>query len=576
MRRVLFPALALLLPFLVLALAEGGLRLLGVHAGDRAVFIPVPGHPDYRVFNPAYAARYFQGFRPAVAYDPFREEREEGTFRVFVLGGSSAAGFPYHAAYAFPERLAQRFVATGRTVEVVNLGMTAVNSYTLWDLAEAVADQAPDAVLIYAGHNEYYGAFGAGSTVYGLANQRWLKRLVLRLKHLVLYRLLESLLAPEAASAPTDRTMMARVVRTAGIAPGSPTYRAGIDQFAENMASVLATFRARGIPVYLGTLTSNLADQPPLGDDPEASAAYARGRERLAAGDTVEARRAFVRARQHDPVRFRAPDTLNAIIRGLAAQPGVTLVPVAAAFHAHGLEGNALFDDHLHPNARGYDLMAEAFFRALAPGDPHDVVPPVPDPYERAVVALQLARLKGGYPFDKTATPEEANRRFQALLNRRRRMGPSDSLAVLSLTHGLLPPQALLTAVRSAVARRDTLAALRLYYGLLPWQPFNLRIKDEAVGLAVKVDPALPVVGDVLRLAVRHTRTPDHLDALAAVELRRGRLGPAGVWLAAVERVLPEDPVMLFNTARLRVLEGDTAAARAYFERYRRAQAKRP
>src|SRR5258705_11816531 len=50
------------------------------------------------------------------------------------------------------------------TVEVVNLGIAATNSYAIADLAHDVIAQRPDAILIYAGHNEYYGALGAGST----------------------------------------------------------------------------------------------------------------------------------------------------------------------------------------------------------------------------------------------------------------------------------------------------------------------------------------------------------------------------------------------------------------------------
>ena len=42
------------------------------------------------------------------------------------------------------------------TIEVVNISMTAVNSYTVLDLLPGVLDQKPDLVLIYAGHNEYY------------------------------------------------------------------------------------------------------------------------------------------------------------------------------------------------------------------------------------------------------------------------------------------------------------------------------------------------------------------------------------------------------------------------------------
>ena len=41
--------------------------------------------------------------------------------------------------------------------------MAAVNSYVLLDFVDEILDVDPDAVLIYAGHNEYLGVFGVAS-----------------------------------------------------------------------------------------------------------------------------------------------------------------------------------------------------------------------------------------------------------------------------------------------------------------------------------------------------------------------------------------------------------------------------
>jgi lysophospholipase L1-like esterase len=57
---------------------------------------------------------------------------------------------------------ALRDVLPSDTVEVVNLGIAATNSYAILDFSREIIDQHPDAVMIYAGHNEYYGALGVG------------------------------------------------------------------------------------------------------------------------------------------------------------------------------------------------------------------------------------------------------------------------------------------------------------------------------------------------------------------------------------------------------------------------------
>ena len=42
--------------------------------------------------------------------------------------------------------------------------MAAVSSYVLLDFADEIIAQQPDAVMIYAGHNEYLGIGGVGSS----------------------------------------------------------------------------------------------------------------------------------------------------------------------------------------------------------------------------------------------------------------------------------------------------------------------------------------------------------------------------------------------------------------------------
>ena len=72
------------------------------------------------------------------------------------------------ARYAFADKSTLRYPTKtismpDKTVEVINLGISAVNSYTLFDQVDEIIEQKPDAILIYAGHNEFYGALGVGS-----------------------------------------------------------------------------------------------------------------------------------------------------------------------------------------------------------------------------------------------------------------------------------------------------------------------------------------------------------------------------------------------------------------------------
>jgi lysophospholipase L1-like esterase len=56
----------------------------------------------------------------------------------------------------------------------------------------------------------------------------------------------------------------------------------------------------------------------------------------------------------------------NALIRTVASQEGAALADIEPAFYqAAGNDLAQLFSDHVHPNDRGYDVISDAFFRAI-------------------------------------------------------------------------------------------------------------------------------------------------------------------------------------------------------------------
>ncbi|NNE35888.1 MAG: hypothetical protein HKN13_11650, partial [Rhodothermales bacterium] len=67
LKPVLFRVAAVLVPLLVLALVEMGLRFLGVAENDTQPFRRVEGHDDYLLLNGDYTGRYFGSFRPGVS-----------------------------------------------------------------------------------------------------------------------------------------------------------------------------------------------------------------------------------------------------------------------------------------------------------------------------------------------------------------------------------------------------------------------------------------------------------------------------------------------------------------------------
>src|SRR4029078_12678381 len=163
-----FLAITLAFPFILLLVLEAAL-IIGKYGGSTSAFVAAPliGN-DYLIPNGNVAKRYFPEEKnpPSPPRDVFLAKKPAHSMLIFVLGESSAAGFPYphNGTFARVLKDALTDILPADTVEVINLAMAATNSYAIVDLATDVIAQHPDAVLIYGGHNEYYGALGAGST----------------------------------------------------------------------------------------------------------------------------------------------------------------------------------------------------------------------------------------------------------------------------------------------------------------------------------------------------------------------------------------------------------------------------
>ncbi len=379
-RRRTFLAITLLAPLLLLAGAEAVLRLAGVGALE-PLFIPVPKAEGFLQPNPAAVQRFFPDPRraPEVSIDTtwFPERRPPGTLRVFVQGGSSAAGFPY-GRWASPAALLQQRLQRAypeREIEVINTGMAAVTSYALLDFADEIIARQPDAVIVYAGHNEFLGIGGVGSSL-ASANSPALARAIAGLRRLHLYRALErglGSLGPGAdPMAAREGTLMSKVAAERSIPLGSPLYERGLEQFRGNLDRLLGKYQAAGIPVFVGTLASNERDLPPFAssDDPtdSAQARFEQGRAMEAAGDYAAARTEYLAAKDRDELRFRAPEEFNEVIRVAAAAHGATVVDVQttlASASSNGIIGAGLMLEHVHPNVEGYFRLASAYFPAL-------------------------------------------------------------------------------------------------------------------------------------------------------------------------------------------------------------------
>jgi lysophospholipase L1-like esterase len=373
-----FYAVSVLFPVMFLVLLELFLRIINYgYNFDQWVNV---GEGKY-ITNSDIGRKYYTSgaFNPTTSEDEFNIHKTANAFRVFVLGESSAEGFPYSPMGSFPRYIRRRLelVYPNTPIEVINLGMTAINSYTLLDLLPGVLDEKPDLVLVYAGHNEYYGALGVGS-VQSFGSSRTLIRLMMRLNDFRITQLVRnsidwalSLLSSEKST--PSGTLMSRMAKDKYILLNSKVFNAGLQQFKENMTDILKLIHDKGVPVILGRLVSNLKDQKPFisvttPGYPTADEVYKEAQNELNNKHFTEADSLFKLAKDLDALRFRAPEEMNKIIDDLGLEFHDAVVPIDSIFNSASpdeIVGDNLLVDHLHPNVTGYQLMGKAFYDCM-------------------------------------------------------------------------------------------------------------------------------------------------------------------------------------------------------------------
>ena len=620
-----------LIPIAFFALLEGGLRLAD-YGEDYPLFEPLAEDARYRVRNAEVARRYFarQANIPAPLHDVFAARKGTDEVRLFVQGGSTAAGFPFYGGGAFSRMLEHRLQRTfpDKTVEVVNTAMDAVNSYTLLDLADEIVEERPDAVLIYAGHNEYYGALGVGSTE-SLGRFRGLVNAYLGLRHLRTVQLLRNALSglsapPDADGGEERATMMEQMVGEQTIPYGSADYDLGLRQFESNLDALLDRYARAEIPVFVATIASNERDQAPFetvfasdtdraawqraydrgveasrrGDGAEAvdgfteavrldslaaSGFYALGRAREAVGDTAAAREAFVAARDRDALRFRAPEAVNDVIREVAARRGATVVDVQGALRRAapgGTIGEEHMLEHLHPTLDGYFLIADAFYDALRDaGAIGDWSRPVTaeaarrdlplTPADSLVGVLRVRRLKSFWPFVPRGTSAPRG----------------DTLTVRTGFDRVV--QALYT---DSAPWLDATGELATYYEQQGDLPRALQAREAVVAAyPMFAQPRLGLAGVYLRAgrlneaeaafqqaAARDPRASGPLAMLGSVAAQRGDLGRAIEYFERARALDPGNPTVLYNLGVAYAMTGQRGPASTALQQLLRVQPGNP
>lgn len=418
-KKIVFTIIMMFIPVISLIILELALRYFN-YGPNLSIFAQkeINGN-SYYVMNPSVTQRYFDqsNFNPSTSSDYFLVNKPKGAIRIFCLGGSTTVGYPYWYNGSFSSFLRDRLNAIfpDKQIEVINLGLTATNSFTVLDICKGIVDFKPDLIIVYDGHNEFYGALGIASNESG-TSFRWLTLLHLKLIHYKTYQLVKEIISwtinlfdDDNPTAIKSSTLMEHVAKGKNIPLNSADYWRANDWFKVNMEETIELCNKNNVPIIFSTQVSNLKNQSPfiskclsvpnkkgildclakadvftkrgLVDSSitflkkaikinfyYAQTHYQLAQNYLTKGMPKEAYTEFVRARDCDELRFRTDTNFNQLILSMQNKPGCYVADIEKIFSLgspNNIVGNELILEHLHPNSKGQFLIAKEFARIM-------------------------------------------------------------------------------------------------------------------------------------------------------------------------------------------------------------------
>ena len=403
--------IAIVLGLSPLVVVEMGLRVLGIGT-DLSLVVPWPDSPGWYQLNPKFDQSFYgQGDLSGPEARPFRLPKPVGTRRVLLVGGSTVVGFPYPSELAFPRQMQvmlQAQAGAGETIEVLNAGITAMNSSSEVAVVEEGLRVAPDAIVVYTGHNEFYGPGGVASSA-GQVSPEWFRGIA-SWRRLYLVQLVSRLTQSRTKSIDLIESLPGDL----HIPLDGETFRRANERFEQNLSAMAKLAGQAQVPIIFVSPVANERHQPPIekltstqptvdetarqtklrvvewqvqfGDvakgiekleaaraerdlDPNIRFRLAQGYER--AGRMEDAVAQFRAALDLDGCRFRAPSAFRATVQAVASRHAAeraSFVDLHAAIcqaNAVPVPGRRHLLEHVHFTWEGNRVAADAIARGL-------------------------------------------------------------------------------------------------------------------------------------------------------------------------------------------------------------------
>jgi len=351
----------------------------------------------------------------------FSAKKPSGEFRIFVFGGSTVQGNPFSIETSFPTylQIALHQAYPSRSWKVVNCGGVSYASYRLVPVMQECLNYQPDLFVFCEGHNEFledvsYAEVRQTPVVvqqgYSLLSRLRSFRL---LQQAVRRPLLSAAFEMPRIGEPGKPLLHGEVDTLLDHDGGLEAYHrddqhAGTvhQHFRSNLQRMIDMCHSQAVPLLMVLPPSNLSDCPPFKSEYSAATSkgaratiqgmlkeareislrdvrqainivqqataidrrfafswYELGQLQLSASENSAADNSFRRARDEDICPLRITTPLEIAMQEAAATNHVPLINAHELLRSrcpHGIIGENVLVDHVHPSFRGHEDIAIA------------------------------------------------------------------------------------------------------------------------------------------------------------------------------------------------------------------------
>ncbi len=360
----------------------------------------------YYATNVYYANKYYAPDRTVMEYQGknlFLREKPKGTLRGFVVGGSTAEGFPYFSNNSFSKIIEKslNYAQDKYNFEILNFSFSAMSSYYVADAMKNLKKYEPDFFIIYSGHNEYYGSISVTTS-----SSHFARKAYIFLRNFKTVQFIQKLFTKEKKM--LDKNLMATQFNEKKLEKDDKFDNYVAECFIKNIEESVKLYSNKNIPVFLVNPVSNFIDMPPFisKDEDKYKDIIIEYNNEIEKGDInsivalenkidkelfeknadmkyLKAKRdkklkgfidldKYIEAKDLDLIPFRARSNINSALEKFSKENRyknfyyIDLLKIMKTDYDNSIFNNTIFIDHLHFNKNGQKLIANIVAKELS------------------------------------------------------------------------------------------------------------------------------------------------------------------------------------------------------------------